>query len=115
MMKAANKAFPASSVAVDPDTRISYTSQYDIFTVGAGYLNTEAALSDTGEPVGLAISPAVSFDAATGSTALISSIPGLSAIWGTNTTQAFNAIWGTTAIWGTGESSSEAIAIDGEK
>ena len=40
LMKTASKSFPTSSVAVDPATGISYTSYYDIFTVGAGYLDT---------------------------------------------------------------------------
>ena len=39
MMQTASKNFPVTSVAVDPATGISYTSQYDIFTIGAGYLN----------------------------------------------------------------------------
>ena len=31
----------------DPTTGITYTDQYDIFTVGAGYLDVAAALGNT--------------------------------------------------------------------
>ena len=34
-----SKNLPASSVAVDPVTHLSYTSYYDIFTIGAGEVN----------------------------------------------------------------------------
>jgi serine protease AprX len=44
MMSSATKNnFPTSSVAVDPVTGISYTSYYDIFTIGAGELNIMTA------------------------------------------------------------------------
>ena len=50
-MKTASKSFPSSSsvTEVDSTTGVSttYTSQYDIFTVGAGYLNLAAALANT--------------------------------------------------------------------
>ena len=36
LMKTASKTFPTTSVATDPVTGVTYTSQYDIFTVGAG-------------------------------------------------------------------------------
>ena len=39
LMKTASKSFPAFSAAVDPVTGITYTSQYDIFTIGAGYVD----------------------------------------------------------------------------
>src|SRR5215831_11158756 len=47
LMKTATKTFPQYSTAIDPATRISYTSQYDMFTVGAGYLNIWGALNST--------------------------------------------------------------------
>src|SRR6202030_2915855 len=39
LMKSASKDFPAVPVAVDPVPGVAYTSKYDIFTVGAGYLD----------------------------------------------------------------------------
>jgi serine protease AprX len=43
LMKTAYKVFPQYSSYTDPTTGITYTSQYDIFTVGAGYLDVYAA------------------------------------------------------------------------
>ena len=37
LMLTASKTFPAYSIAADPVTGDTYTSQYDIFTIGAGY------------------------------------------------------------------------------
>jgi serine protease AprX len=39
LMKTAYKTFPASSIASDPKTGESFSDYYDIFTVGAGYLD----------------------------------------------------------------------------
>ena len=47
LMLDAYKTFPTSSIATDPTTGMSYMSYYDIFTVGAGYLDIAAALADT--------------------------------------------------------------------
>ena len=47
LMRTAYKTFPTSSQATDPTTGIVYTSYYDIFTIGAGYLDIGAALADT--------------------------------------------------------------------
>jgi serine protease AprX len=38
LMKTAYKTFPVSSVAADPSAGLTYTSYYDLFTVGAGYI-----------------------------------------------------------------------------
>ncbi|HME08009.1 MAG TPA: S8 family peptidase [Bryobacteraceae bacterium] len=109
MMKTATKNFPVSSVAVDPVTNISYTSQYDIFTIGAGYLDVWAALNNTDAVNGAALSPAVLYNPLTGATALNLSGPGgATIIWGTSGPWSTSAIWGTnvfvdgqTIIWGT--------------
>src|SRR5215469_11394442 len=47
LMKTAWKSLPAYSSVTDPTTGLTYTDQYDVFTVGAGYLDIEAALSNT--------------------------------------------------------------------
>ena len=44
LMKTASKAFPVMSTATDPTTGQTYTDFYDMFTVGAGYVNVAAAL-----------------------------------------------------------------------
>ena len=47
LMLTAYKTFPQSSSTTDPTTGITYTDQYDIFTVGAGYVDVEAAMTST--------------------------------------------------------------------
>ena len=57
LMRTASKNFPSMSYWTDPATGSTYSSHYDLFTVGAGYLDINAALNDTTRPTGLALSP----------------------------------------------------------
>jgi len=54
LMLTAYKTFPIYSSYTDPTTGITYNEQYDIFTVGAGYVDVYAALYST------ALAPAIS-------------------------------------------------------
>jgi serine protease AprX len=90
-MLAAYRAFPTSSSVTYPTTGIVYTDQYVIFTVGAGYLDIQAALNDTNIATGTALSPTVSFDSSSGNVYL-STDP--SAVWNTR------SMWGTQSVWG---------------
>lgn len=129
LMKTASKAFPASSIATDPLTGAIYTSQYDIFTIGAGYLDIAAALASTDIATGSAKSPTAVYDSSTGlvriatdpttvwngslvwGTGVVwgagvfvnsnSVLWGSSVVWGTSTMQGFSLIWGTSLVWGT--------------
>ena len=48
LMKSADKTtFPTASSYTDPTTGITYKERYDIFTIGAGYLNVNNALYST--------------------------------------------------------------------
>ena len=47
LMKTAWKSLPLYSSYTDPVSGITYTDQYDVFTVGAGYVDLEAALANT--------------------------------------------------------------------
>ncbi|MCU1275712.1 MAG: peptidase and in kexin sedolisin [Bryobacterales bacterium] len=116
LMKTATKAFPASSIATDPITGISYVSQYDIFTIGAGYLDVWAALNNTdlaSGQTGAALSPTAVYDPTTGdvyvnnsSIAVWNSSPiwGSDVIWGPSVIDALrkNVVWGskTNMVWG---------------
>jgi serine protease AprX len=65
LMKTAYKSFPVSSVATDPSTGQTYTAYYDLFTVGAGYVDLGAALANTDlspANVGAALSPSVNYN-----------------------------------------------------
>ena len=113
-MKTATKSFPSYSVATDPVTGNSYQSQYDIFTIGAGYLDVWTALNNTDlapNGTGCAISPTAIFNSASGTVHVgntaNSSLWGNSAVWGANVVWGSSvfvsggaALWGTNVVWG---------------
>jgi serine protease AprX len=108
-MKTAYKTFPVSSTATDPTTGQTYTSYYDIFTVGAGYVDVQAALNNNDlapATVGAALSPTAVYNAGTGTVTLSNgntAIAGSSVVWGTS------VLWGTSVVWGTNVSGSSVI------
>ena len=135
LMKTAYKTFPASSTAVDPMTGQTFVSQYDILTIGAGYLDLAAALANRDIATGTALSPIARYDAASGNVYLVydpsstwdgadpysgsrvggaravwrtNSVSGFRAVWGTDTIGADRAVWGTQAVWGTDASTSDS-------
>jgi serine protease AprX len=128
LMRSATKNFPSTSIATDPLTGTTYTSTYDVFTVGAGYLDVWAALND-GTPVsGSSLSPKAVFNASTGATSLVFDsgstwqdavawpttvvwgtnvvlnsncvVWGSAVVWGSNASDGFTVVWGTTVVWG---------------
>lgn len=121
LMETSSKTFPMYSTVTDSTTGQTYVSYYDIFTVGAGYLDLQAALTFTGQlPLALsAMSPAATYDAATGDVTLVfdpGSIFGNQAIWGAQAIWGSSVLSGNQAIWGTGtESASESVHINGER
>jgi serine protease AprX len=98
LMRTATKFPQISTVSFDPATGYQWTSQYDLFTIGAGYLDVNAALADSSKPVGLALSPAVTYDTATDEVAMIVD---LRSIWGTNSGWAERSVWGSGSVVGT--------------
>jgi serine protease AprX len=110
LMESATRFAPGFSTATDPVTGVTYTDEYDLFTVGAGYLNIPAALADTDLLSGPALSPTATYSAAAQSVSLAPT--GTGAAWGTPTiwgNTSIYEIWGgsafvngTIAIWGTG-------------
>jgi len=113
LMKTASKSFPTSSSVYDAPTGITYTSQYDIFTVGAGYVDMAAALASTELSSGTAMSPTAVYNSSTGNVTLTSDS---SAVWGTSQAWSGPAVWGSTQfvggnaiMWGAGTTSGSAI------
>jgi serine protease AprX len=106
LMTSSTKAFPLFSTAVDPVTGASYTSQYDIFTVGAGYLDVWGALNSTvSVPAGsTAASPVAVFNSATNTVSLTNTntTSGTAAVWGSG-----NAVFSVAAVWGS------SVFVDG--
>ena len=91
LMKSASKTFPQTSSVYDPSTGLTYTSHYDIFTVGAGYLDLAAALANTDLGSGTAMSPTAVYDPNTGSVFLTRDS---STVWGSKTAWAAPAVYG---------------------
>src|SRR5882762_5110565 len=138
LMKTASKTFPASSSVTDPTTGITYIDYYDIFTVGAGYLDIAAALSNNDLADASTASPTAVFDPNTQSVSLVtgssvvwgnSVVWGKSVVWGTNvfvngtsvvwgnsvcwgssTSDGFSVVWGTGVVWGSGTNQTTSTA-----
>jgi serine protease AprX len=62
LMKTASKSFPKESSVFDASTGKTYVSQYDLFTVGAGYVDLAAALASKDVFYGNAMSPVAVFN-----------------------------------------------------
>ena len=107
LMLTASKFSPGVSIAVDPSTGVAYTSHYDVFTTGAGYLDVQAALANRDLADLPARSPVAAYDAASGVAFLVGDPAtvwdnrakwGLSAVWGTNSVSPSRSVWNLTSI-----------------
>lgn len=90
MMKTAWKGYVSSSWAHDVWGN-SYFSQYDVFTVGAGYLDVDQSLISTDVANGGTASPTAVYNASTRHVTLLN---GTSITWGSS------IIWGSSITWG---------------
>ena len=89
LMKTAWKSLPTQSSVFDPTTGITYTDQYDAFTVGAGYMDVEAAITSSDVANGTAMSPTANCDPSTGNVFLT---PDPSLVWNNS------AMWRSIAV-----------------
>jgi serine protease AprX len=130
LMLTAGKTFPVSSVATDPTTGQSYSSYYDVFTIGAGYVDIAAALSNYGRSFFSSVSPRASYNPSTGQGRLVlpllstwwlpqwspfevwgnTALPNGSTIWNSSSAWSSSGTWGTSIAWGTGGTSNTSIA-----
>lgn len=92
MMKTAWKGYPSNSWAYD-FWGTGYLSQYDVFTIGAGYLDVDAVLGNTDVATGSAASPVASFNPSNHQVTLVNLPSGTSIIWG------HSIIWGNSIVW----------------
>jgi len=138
LMKTASKTFPSSSTVTDPTTGITYTDYYDIFTVGAGYVNIASAVANNDVAGASAMSPKVVYNSKTGQVSLVNGtgvvwgsgvvwgdtvvwstnvfvngsavLWGNSVCWGDSTTAGFGVVWGNGVVWGDAKSLNESVA-----
>jgi len=116
LMKTASKNFPQYSSYTDPITGITYTDQYDVFTIGAGYLDIQAAVSSTDLSSGVALSPRVKYHPRSQTVRFVRSS---FAVWGGSSAWSNFAVWGGNvfvsnqfAVWG-GSSPAANFAVWG--
>jgi len=105
MMKTAWKGYPVNSWGYDSKGQ-GHFSQYDVFTIGAGYLDIDAALNSTDVANGGAPSPIVNFDSTTGTVTLTNS---QSITWGNSITWGSSIVWGNSIVWGSSAVLSDSI------
>ena len=109
LMKTAYKNFPTSSISVDATTGQTFTSYYDVFTVGAGYMDVAAALASTDmapAATASALSPTAVYDPNTGNVSIVN---GSSVVWGTSVVWGSSVVWGNSVVWGTNVSGSSVV------
>jgi serine protease AprX len=140
LMKTASKTFPSSSTATDPSVGQSFTSFYDLFTIGAGYVDAAAALSNEEQTLLSSASPSAVYDPITQNGHFVAPLtsnwkwfpewsPGLvwgntvlpnaSVIWNSSNVWESSNTWGASIVWGTDGSWNTSIVWgtsgDGEK
>jgi serine protease AprX len=96
MMKTAWKGYPGNSWASDSKGK-SYFSQYDVFTIGAGYLDIYSSLRSNDVVNGGASSPTAYHNSVTGKYGVAN---GQSITWGNSITWGSSIIWGNSIVWG---------------
>ena len=107
LMQTASKTFPTVSTVVEQTTGEMFTSFYDVFTIGAGYLDLEAAIANLSKvkqvPASInALSPTATYDATSGDVNLTfdaSSVFSDRAMWGATANEANRAMWGASGVW----------------
>ena len=103
LMKTSTKSFPSSSSVYDAAANVTYVSHYDLFTVGAGYLDTVSALSSNDFAKGSAQSPIAYYDTVEKAVKIQTAA---NSIWGAGSTWATNVVWGdmvlngSNVVWG---------------
>ena len=91
LMKSAAKVLPTYQTASDNYTGQQFQGQADIFSVGAGYLDVNAALANTDVATLPALSPVVSYDSNSHHVAFVRNY---TMAWGSSVT------WGDFNVWG---------------
>lgn len=95
LMKTAYKMGISSTSAYVPHLSMSFLDYYDLFSVGSGLLNVQAATTDTDlapANVGAALSPYAVYNQQTGTVSLV---------YGNGTVSSDSVVWGSSVVWGT--------------
>jgi serine protease AprX len=109
LMKTAWKGFSPSTSATDLGTGTVYTIEQDIFTIGAGALDIEAALNSTDlapAAVGSAMSPTANYGARCN---CVYVVPASNSIWGSSVVWGNSLVWGNSVLSGTTASGNSVV------
>ncbi|MFZ0796674.1 MAG: S8 family peptidase [Terriglobales bacterium] len=108
LMKTAWKGFGQYTQSTADINGAVYSNECDIFTYGAGYLDIDAALSNTNLATGTALSPTAVFNAINDSVTIVNTsdpnFAGTSVVWG-----ATSVVWGDSVVWGADEILSDSV------
>lgn len=98
LMQTAYKTFPTSSTVFDPATANTYVDYYDVFTIGAGYLDLQAALNSASQvPVsGNSISPTATYNPTSGTVSLMYDP---NSVWVNQSVWPNQGQWGASSVW----------------
>jgi serine protease AprX len=109
LMKTAYKRFPQSSISLVPHLGKTFTEFYDLLSIGAGYLDVQAALANNDlapDTIGSALSPSAVYNPITHTVSLTNGnslvLPN-SVVWGTS------GVWGTSVVWGANVNGSSVV------
>ena len=100
LMKTASKMGLFSTSSYVPHLLMSFLDSYDLFSVGSGVLNVQAAVSNNDlapATQGSALSPSAIYNAQNGTVSLVygnSTVSTNSVVWGSS------VVWGTSVVWG---------------
>jgi serine protease AprX len=114
LMKTAQKSLPLFSTAFDSITHSSFSLQSDVFEVGAGYLDVQAAVYNNDLTILPALSATAVYNSSTHKVTIVRNFLtswGTSVVWGDilvygldvlngTDSDGFSVVWGDTVIWG---------------
>lgn len=103
LMKTAWKGFAPSASILDRTSNQRFNIQQDIFTIGAGMVDADAALKNAEKipATSRALSPRViRSNGAVRLTNAYSGITGVNVVWGSNVVWGENVVWGSNVVWG---------------
>jgi serine protease AprX len=119
LMKTAGKTFPVSSTATDPTTGQTYTSFYDAFTIGAGYIDIAAVLTNYQETYLTSVSPSARYNPVSQQGYFVLPLDSnwawspqwsTTAVWGTTVLPNGSTIWNSSDVWGSSSTWGTSIA-----
>lgn len=109
LMKTAYKSFPFSTYSYVPHLLVNFLEYYDLFSVGSGQMDVQAALNNSDlapATAGSALSPSAVYNPVTHTVTLTNgnaTVLPVSVVWGSS------VVWGTSVVWGSNVSGTSVV------